>query len=352
MPDIVVRRITSTDIPEELARAVQPILLKWEAAAVRVARASDDRARTWPQGSPENLLQERFRSLQPDLQERSRKRAAEAINRQRFARRASRALGVDATDLGVDFSQLRTTGIPRDVDQQAMATQTLAFLRLVGLDQSVQQIPPGQAVAPPSAIVLRMRRMVCVDETNAIWPIGERGQDEISIGGATLDTDQATGEIKVFECGNYDDGTRRDFPPQDLVSVSLQGATFPRAIFATLVLAEVDGGGIEGLVKQIVDKLAEEAKDHLAGWLAGLAAGAAFGGLPGAIIGLVVGYLIDKLVDAISSWWDDDPFTPATIMASLPSTDANFNGSRTMPSTVVRFRGPGEYAMRYDWQLR
>ncbi len=239
------------------------------------------------------------------------------------------------------------------IDEPLLERRTIEFFtdtaKLLGQPQSA-----AQAAGPPSSITLRMQRMVCVDETNAVWPIGENGEDEISIGGATVDSDQNTGQIQAFNCGNFDDSTRRDWnPAADLVTVSLAGATYPRALFANLLLVERDHGGIEGLVKQIVDKLAQEAKNQLAGWLAGAAIGGAFGGVVGAIIGLVVGYLIDKLVGIIAGWWDDDPFTPATIMVSLPDSGATFpNNSRTMDSTVVRFRGPGEYAVRYDWQLR
>jgi hypothetical protein len=349
MANIVVRRISSTDMPAELARMVEPILRRWEAAVVRVAQAHGT-GQKFKGGTPEALLHQRFTKLPAEIQNVSHRRATEALSRKSFTDRAAATLSVDVTDLKADLAGAKLA-IPAFADQARAQTQTVLFLKTIGLDPAVRPAGPRPPNAP-TKLTLRMQRLVCVDETNAVWPWGERGQDEIHIGGAVLDTDQTTSAIPDFDCGKYDDSTRRDFQPfKELATVSLANKTFPRAYFASFVLVEVDNGGMQGVVKEIVDKLASEAKTHLSAWLAGLAAGGAIGGPVGAVIGLVVAWLVDKLVAKIASWWGDDPFTPATIMATFPNAGADFNGKRTMPSEVVRFRGPGEYAMRYDWKL-
>ena len=351
MVNIVVRRINSTDMPAELARAVQPILRQWEAAVVRVAQAHGTNHQ-FAAGSQEALLQQRFTKLPKEIKDLSQRRANEALTRRTFTDRTAATLGVDVTDLKADLASAQLA-IPASVDQARAMVQTKLFLKNVGLDPAA--LPAGpQPQNAPTKLTLRMQRLVCVDETNAVWPWGERGQDEIHIGGAILDTDQTSSAIPDFNCGKYDDTTRHDFQPfKDLATVSLANKTFPRAYFASFVLVEVDNGGMQGVVKAIVDKLASEAKNHLSAWLAALAAGVggALGGPAGAVLGLVVAWLVDKLVAKIASWWGDDPFTPATIMATFPNAGADFNGKKTMPSEVLRFRGPGEYAMRYDWTL-
>jgi hypothetical protein len=349
MANIVVRRISSTDLPAELARMVQPVLRRWEAAVVRVARAHGT-GENFKGGTPEALLHQRFTKLPAEIKDLSHRRAAEAFSRKSFTDRTAATLGVDVTDLKADLAGARLA-IPASADQVRARVETELFLKNIGFDPAVAAAGPRPPNAP-TKLTLRMQRLVCVDETNAVWPWGEHGEDEIHVGGAILDTDRTTSAIPDFDCGTYDDSTRHDFQPfKELATVSLAGKTFPRAYFASLVLVEVDNGGMQGVVKEIVDKLASEAKTHLSAWLAGFVAGGAIGGPAGAVIGLVVAWLVDKLVAKIASWWGDDPFTPATIMATFPNAGADFGGNNTMPSEVVRFRGPGEYAMRYDWKL-
>jgi hypothetical protein len=67
----------------------------------------------------------------------------------------------------------------------------------------------------------------------------------------------------------------------------------------------------------------------------------------GTLIGLLVGYIVGKVVSALISAWEDDPFNARTIEVIIPAFDAKLSN----PGSVVKFTGPGEYAMRYRWAL-
>jgi hypothetical protein len=195
--------------------------------------------------------------------------------------------------------------------------------------------------------------MVCVDETDGFLG-SEVGEDEISIGGAALDATVNVGTIGPLDLGDFNDWgplRQKDYnPPTTLFTFDLtQTAAFPASYFTTLVLAEIDQGNFGETVKEIIAKVKEQAIEYLSA-LIGAQLGTAAGPL-GALVGAIVGYLVGKIVSKIISIWEDDPFEVRTLEVHLPSAHATFDGSLVQPSQVVRFTGPGHYAMRYQWRL-
>ncbi|GAA5118880.1 hypothetical protein GCM10023320_23700 [Pseudonocardia adelaidensis] len=290
------------------------------------------------------MLSKRFAQIPDEAKVRGEAKADALLRTASFRKRSQSVLGIDATE---------PAAILPAAPMIKMTEPELRNLR----NFVTTLLPAAQAPAPAGAVVhdkiaLQFIRVACIDETNG-WFGTEAGSDEISIGGVRFDTDGRTAEIGSVDLGgNWDDGDVRDFkPPKSIFSYSLRGGlTFPRAVFATLVLVERDGGGMEKIIDEVVKKIAAEVKTSLAALL-GAAIGGAAGGPVGVLIGLAVGYAVDKLVAWLGSLWEDIAFIPRTIEVQVPSRTSTFSGSLTMPSTVVRFRGPGEYACRYQWVL-
>jgi hypothetical protein len=350
MASITVRTVDTSDssqIPEELAKAVQPIIVKWETAALKVAAAHDpQRPQKWARGSAEELLSRRFNQLPDIVKTRAEARSDAVLTSARFPRRAERLIGVNVRDIDITPAEA-----PQAKLTAAEVNSLVTFAKKLA-PVAAQAAAGAAAPVTWDKLSLQFIRVACIDETNGIFGT-EFGSDEISIGGALLDTDGRTSKIGPVDLGgSWDDGDVRDMkPPKAIAGYSMRGGlTFPRAIFTTLVLIERDGSGMQDIINGIVAKIADEAKKSLAALL-GAAIGAAAGGVLGALIGLAVGYVIDKIVDKIRHLWDDVAFIPRTIEAQIPSRQTMFAGHRTSPSAVVRFRGPGEYACRYQWQL-
>ncbi|MCW6004312.1 hypothetical protein K1W54_06915, partial [Micromonospora sp. CPCC 205371] len=211
--------------------------------------------------------------------------------------------------------------------------------------------PAGPAPAAAAPIVwdrlrLQFTRVACIDETNG-WFGTETGSDEISIGGAILDTDGNTNKIAPVDLGgSWDDGDVRVLnPPTSITAYSMRGGkTFPRAIFVTLILVERDGNGMQEIISGLVEMIAENAKTILTALLGS-------DGPIGVLTGIAVGYAIDKIVAKIRSLWDDVTFLPRTLQGNIPSRQAMFAGQRTSEPARVLFVGPGEYACHFQWQL-
>jgi hypothetical protein len=354
MADVSFRNIDTSEIPEELAKALQPMIVKWETAALKVAAAHDpQRPQRWRRGSVEELLSQRFNQLPDIVKTRAESRSDAVLTSARFPRRAERLLGLDVKD--VDATPVVAPAPKLTQDELNRLKAFAASLAPAAAQATPAAAQPAAGAAAPTTwdrLSLQFIRVACIDETNG-WFGTESGSDEISIGGAMLDTDGNTNKIAPVDLGgSWDDGDVRDIsPPKSITGYSLRGGlTFPRALFLTLILVERDGSGMQDIINGLVEKIAEEAKTTLTALLAA-AAGAAVGGPIGALIGLAVGYAIDKIVDKIRHLWDDVAFIPRTIQADIPSRQAMFAGRQTSTSEVVRFRGPGEYACRYQWQL-
>ncbi|MCW6004311.1 hypothetical protein K1W54_06910, partial [Micromonospora sp. CPCC 205371] len=100
MANLTFRSLDASETPEELAKALQPMIVKWETAALKVAAAHDpQRPQRWKQGSVEQLLSQRFNQLPDIVKTRAESKADAVLTSARFPRRAERLLGVDVKDV-------------------------------------------------------------------------------------------------------------------------------------------------------------------------------------------------------------------------------------------------------------
>jgi hypothetical protein len=348
MANIIVNHADELDA--ELTALARPLVAKWEAAVLRVA-AAHVQPKFMPfkpsMDTPESILARRFSQLPAAKKQVASQRAITSLKAPNLQAQARLGLvGVDLT-AARSIDQLMAVVPPKKLTKEQLTK--LADTRITALGGM-----PQAGVGVPGSLKslrLEMVRIVCVDETNGFlgW---EGGEDEIKLGGAALDETTKVGKVGPFDLGDFDDGTRKDFfsPPKVLSTFDLTKAkSFPNAYFVTLVLVEHDHGNFNETVNEIVNKIKKEATEYLAA-LIGAQIGAS-GGVFGMIIGAIVGYVVGKAINAIVSVWEDDPFRPRTIEVIIPSADATFDGKLTQPSQVIRFTGPGEYAMRYQWAL-
>lgn len=343
MSEIIVRN-TSVGLDAELADApelvelARPIVARWETAILRVA------AGLTPQdvvaGSPEALLQRRFARLPATRRARSAERATETLRSARFRKRVERFVDVRRLEEPGSVDSLLKTPPPAAISAKRLSQ--IVERRRLALD-----LPGPGKVAPPAfkKLSLGLIRVVCIDETNGFLG-SEAGQDEIELGGVALDGTTTIGKIAPFEVGDFDDGTRKELRNKKVFTFNVgESHTYPKSYFVTFVMVEADNGDFGDTMDAIIKKLSEESAEKLAA-LIGASVGTA-GGPLGSLIGLLVGWIVGKVVGLLISAWEDDPFNARTIEVIVPAFDAKL----TKPESVVRFTGPGEYAMRYRWSL-
>ena len=76
------------------------------------------------------------------------------------------------------------------------------------------------------------------------------------MGGTTVDETGDTKKVPQFTVRNdFDDGEQKVYsPPKQFTWFSLtEGATWPKSYFVTLVLAEVDMGGLAEFLNQLLE---------------------------------------------------------------------------------------------------
>lgn len=209
---------------------------------------------------------------------------------------------------------------------------------------------PASATAVTDNLEFRAHKVKCVDETNP----EAFGDDEIMLGGATIDESGDTGKIPQFMVGNsFDDGEQKVYsPPKRLCSFNLnEGTTFPKSYFVTLALAEKDMGGFGDFLTQLYDKIKGRVIEAIAAAI-GAAIGSTIPGL-GTIVGAVVGWVLGKLVAWIIGLFSDDVFPPVTLSINIPSLNARWPGGKTdSPEKIATWTGHGgKYQLTYDWRL-
>jgi hypothetical protein len=199
---------------------------------------------------------------------------------------------------------------------------------------------------------LRIHKVKCLDETDGFLG-SEAGDDEIDLGGTTVDETGDTKKVTPFRVGSsFDDGEQVVFsPPRRFAMFNLtEGTAFPKSYFVTLVLAEVDMGGLPDFLNQLLNWVKTKVVAALTAAIGG-AIGAS-GGPIGAIIGAAVGAVVGLVFELFKSIWEDDVFKPATVSVSIPSLNARWSGKTDSPEGSVTFSGHGgKYQLTYDWQL-
>jgi hypothetical protein len=351
MAEMISRVLQPDDLDPELAAIALPILRKYQVAALRVAaNHANAQAHPLPAGrdTPEAILSQRFQLIakaRPSVAQASSVLALETLQNPKAVNRVSKAL---ALNLGSEHS----------VDELVVANAFTpaphpeALLRI--LDRHYSQLGLRRTAIGPSisqSVRLEVLRIVCIDETNGFLG-SEFGEDEISMAVTTIDESGRTGKVDPFHVGDFDDNTRRDFtPPRPLwVHPVDASGVYPKHYFATMFLFEVDQGDLDETFEKLFRKFSEEVAAKI-GALLGTAVGTAIGGplgaAAGALIGWLVGWLMGKLVSFLVRAWEDDPFDPVNLEFIIPSATAHMS----LDSQVFHFKGPGEYAVRYRWQV-
>lgn len=197
---------------------------------------------------------------------------------------------------------------------------------------------------------LRIRKVKCNDETDGAFG-SEAGSDEISLGGIKVDETGDVHKLEAFRVSNnFDDGDVKVYnPPKKFASFNLrEGSSWPKTYYVSLVLAEVDNGGLPSYLSDLfayakakVTELVDEA---------GTAAlGAEFGN----VITAIAVAAMQALIDFFTSIWEDDLFPVVTAHAKIGSLNHLFSsGGRTSSEKHywVQAHG-GKYTMYFDWQV-
>jgi hypothetical protein len=203
---------------------------------------------------------------------------------------------------------------------------------------------------PSTKVGIRVHKVRCVDETNPEW----LGDDEIALGGTTVDETGDTHKVAEFMVRNdFDDNEQKVYsPPKVFTRFSLlEGTAWPKRYFVTFVLAEKDMGGLADFLNKLLDKVKSEVISALGAAIGG-AIGAS-GGPVGAIIGAVVGWVVGQVFEWLKAWWSDDVFPPKTVSISVPSQNASWAGGKkdSAEGTLTFVGHGGTYALTYDWFL-
>jgi hypothetical protein len=290
-------------------------------------------------GSLEQILAIRFDKL-PE----STKKVAGA--------RATARLKASAANRQRRFKDLASINLAKPIEAQVKALPFPAELKFSSDELRALTTMDGQsataaAAATPTTnrLELRIHKVRCVDETGSGF-LGELGDDEIDLGGTTVDQSGITRKIPAFRVGSsFDDGEEVSFsPPRRFALFDLnQGKTFPKSYFATLVLAEIDMGGLPDFVNKLYDWIKAKVTEEVT----------KAGGPIGIILPLVVAYVADLVFDYFGKLWGDDVFEPGTVSVRIPSLTARWAGGATDgPEQTLTFKGHGgTYQIVYDWRL-
>lgn len=259
------------------------------------------------------------------------------------------------------FGDLARIDLSRDVgvDEQAAALPLPASLKISKAQfksmatRLEKDATPGLITqATTDKLEFRIHKVKCLDETNGFLG-SESGDDEIDLGGTTVDESGDTLKVTPFRVGSsFDDGEQKAYsPPRRFTWFNLnEGTAFPKSYFVTLVLAEVDMGGLPVFIDQLMTWVKTKVTAALAAAIGG-AIGAS-GGPIGAIIGAAVGAIVGYVFDLLKSIWEDDVFRPVTLRVNIPSLNARWSGKTDSPEGVVTFSGHGgKYQVVYDWRL-
>jgi len=262
-------------------------------------------------------------------------------------------------------------GCPQFVDHMQYLTKPLDRTR-PGSDLSykwLRELLKASGDAPVTVpdkktIQCLIREVKCVDETNG-WIGSEAGDDEIYLGGQKVDPCGVFTKIPAFHVKDFhEDGEIKTYAGprhKAFTDFSLldQGA-WPRAFFATFVLAEKDMGGLGEFLSELVDLTRERLALELINSLGPGCATALATIVPGVVaaaivvvLAIVVFVVVLEVFDAIKRAWEDDVFPPFTVMMPIDSQlNANvINYPIEGLWAVANFVGHrGHYQVSYSWR--
>ncbi|MCB0211876.1 MAG: hypothetical protein KDJ52_21225 [Anaerolineae bacterium] len=211
---------------------------------------------------------------------------------------------------------------------------------------------------PISKIAFRMLKVHCIDETGksyfnwlGIKINGEKGQDDMFIGGTVIDTYGKISKVDKIPLGGYDDGTWSTFSPFHFFefNINQQDNMWPKNFIITLVLVEQDSGGYSAFLNKLMDKLQPYVEAKLKEWFK--ETGFELGGPPGLALGSITGevaaYVVQKIFNWLKDIWNDDIFIPITVNVQMPRPNALFDHGN-YDSGDIRFWVKGHNG-HYEW---
>jgi len=224
---------------------------------------------------------------------------------------------------------------------------------------------PSSSLPTKTKLECVIKEVNCIDETDGfMWT--EAGADEIYLGGMKVDPCAVVSKIPGSHVKDFDkDGDTKSYPPPTykvFADFSLQDAgEWPRAFFATYVLAEKDMGGLGEFLSELVDlvrvRLAAELAASLGPEAAAILLAAAVPGVVAAAIAIalmvIVFIVVIAVFEAIKRAWEDDLFEPLTVMLPIDSPAAadNFDWVSEDLWGPLNFLGHGgHYQLFYSWR--
>jgi len=329
-----------------LAKRVEmKIRLAGEKAVAHHVNPNEYRLSSDP-SSFEQIMSSRFKTLRPEKQAAAKAKVTSFLG----ATQARKGVYGDLSEINLKSDvavgvQAKQKGLPADLKLGSN------YLRDVVSDRLLVErggFVPHQSV---NRLELRIHKVKCVDETGG-WP--EWGNDEIALGGVAIDETGETQKISAFTVRNdFDDGEQQVYsPPRSFKSFNiLEGDKWPKSYFVTLVLAELDMGGVSNFLQTLLDKVRSQVISELSEAI-GVEIGTTSGSLVGLIIAAAVSYVVRKIFGWIVDWWSDDIFQPVTASTTLGSLESRWNGAMDSPEMVATFTGhDGKYQVTYDWRL-
>ena len=307
--------------------------------------------------SAEQIFLARFKELTPTKQKAATEKTMFSVKSPE-ATRAQFYGDLSKVDLHKNTAveaQVNALGLPATLKLPESHLRSLTQLHGQILESHLAAAVAAAGEIAPANITnkleLRIHKVKCVDETDPeFW-----GDDEISLGGTTVDESGDVSKVSVFVVKNdFDDGEQQIYsPPKRFTSFNLMGGTtFPKSYFVTLVLAETDMGSH---FADFISKLSEKVKAKVL-QLVAAAVGAAIGStVPGigTIVGAVTGWVMANVFEYLKGLFGDDVFKPVTVSINIPSLNTRWSGGKTdSPEGVVTFKGyGGTYQLTYDWRL-
>ncbi len=356
-PTIAISEVTDLSDPW-VRKIAQRVVKEMELALEKtVANAADPAAFPLPReaDSAERILQSRLSRLRPEQRALAVARVMPRV-RAGTAQR-TRAYGdLARIDLGAAVpvaKQVAALPFPGALKAPKAALLKLEEVRAEALRLAPVGVAAAAAAPAPDKLELRLHSVRCVDETGR-GTFGEVGKDEIAHGATTVDESGDTEKVSEIQVGGFNDGDVKTFaPPRRFATFGLrEGTEFPKAYFATLVLAEKDvSGGLSDFLNQLLEKIRERVVAALAAAIGG-AVGAS-GGPVGAIIGAAVGYVVGRVFELLKTAFADDIFAPKTVSVAIAALGQRFaDGKTDSPEATVTFEGHGgRYQLTYDWRL-
>ena len=353
MAEITMSQVARLEDPN-IQRIAERIALEAQLAVEKVAASNADLSRyplTSAKESIEQILKARFDALPQSVQQAASTYAITRIS----------APAAEREERYGDLARVDLTSATA-IDAQAQALPFPEHLKLPSDHPIVIFNLRRQGSAAPmllrqqtsSQLEFRIHKVKCLDETDGFLG-SEAGDDEIYLGGATVDESGDAEKVDAFLVrDDFEDGVEQVYsPPKQFASFALtEGTDFPKSYFITLVLFEEDNGGIPELLEKLLVWIKEKVTSAITSAIVGGVIGAS-GGPIGAAIGAGVGVAVGLITDFIREIWKDDQFMPATLRIDIPSYAHRFaNEATESPKGQITYKGHGgEYEVIFDWHL-